>query len=265
MAVLPKNQGVRRGFTLVEMLVVVVIIGILASLITAAAMQAKRRARIAVITLEIAQLDLACKAFKERFGEYPPDGLDAAVTTRFVKKAFPPFTGSAPAEALAVTPVTALAYWLGTAFSADPTNPFGGATTSKIGPFFDFDTSRIKSGTYWPPGVTIDEGTTKAGYVYFRAENGGYTRLDGSDKTWTFTTTTTPSKTIGGVAMKDGRITPTPPWMNPNSFQIRACGMDGKWATSPWAILFGVGTNYKAEDYDDITNFSNGTLEDSLP
>lgn len=260
MAASPPNRGGRRGFTLVEMLVVVVIIGILAGLITAAAMQARRRARIAVIALEISQLDMACKAFKERFGEYPPDGLDTAATTRFVKKAFPRMTsGSAPS----VTPDTALVVWL-QGVSADPANPFGASPTSMIGPFFDFDPTRIKANTYWPPGVTIDEGATKAGYVYFRAENGGYVRTDNSNKTWTFTTTTTPTRTVGGGAMTDGRIG-TAPWMNPSSFQIRACGLDGKWATSPWATSFGVGTGYQAEDYDDMTNFSTGTLEDSIP
>jgi len=244
MAALPPNQGGRRGFTLVEMLVVVVIIGILASLITAVAMQARRRARIAVIALEISELDMACKAFKARFGDYPPDGCDTTVTARFVKKAFPRMTsGSAPS----VTPATALVVWL-KGVSADPTNPFGASPTSMIGPFFDFDTSRISANTYWPPGVAIDTTGTKAGYVYFRAENGGY-----AGKTW---------DTRGG-AMTDGRITTNPPWMNPGSFQIRACGLDGKWAT-PWATSFGVGTDYKAEDYDDMTNFSNGTLEDSI-
>ena len=248
------SEECRRGFTLIEMLVVVTIIGILAGLITAAALRARTRARIALIVLEISELDAACKKFKERFGDYPPDGGDVAATTRFLRKAFPRMTtGSAPSA----TPATALVVWLGgmtgadgrpNGFSADPAIPFDATATGRIEPFFDFDTSRLKSNTYWPPGVTIDTTGTKAGYVYFRAENGDY-----STKNWN-----------GGGAMKDGRITTgTQPWMNPGSFQIRACGLDGKWA-SGWATVFGVGTNYKPEDFDDITNFSNGTLEDAI-
>jgi prepilin-type N-terminal cleavage/methylation domain-containing protein len=252
------SEECRRGFTLVEMLVVIVIIGILAGLITAAALRARTRARIALIVLEVSELDAACKAFKERFGEYPPDGSDAAATARFVKRAFPRFTGTVPAT-MTPTPDKALVVWLGgvqptvgrpNGFSADPADPFNATATGRILPFFDFDAPRIKTNTYWPSGVTLDTATvntSKAGYVYFRAENGDYP--------------TNKISTTGAVPMKDGRITGTP-WMNPGSFQILACGLDGKWG-SPAATLFGVAP-YQDNDYDNITNFSNGTLEDAI-
>jgi prepilin-type N-terminal cleavage/methylation domain-containing protein len=91
----------RRGFTLIEMLAVVVIIGILASLITAAAIAARSRAKIAVINLEINQLDMALKEYKQKFGDYPPDFRIAdlgdndmvlarrAEVLRHLRKAFP--------------------------------------------------------------------------------------------------------------------------------------------------------------------------------
>ncbi len=60
------------GFTLVEMLVVITIIGILASLATVAAYKALEAAKRARITAELANLDGAVKAYKEKFGDYPP-------------------------------------------------------------------------------------------------------------------------------------------------------------------------------------------------
>lgn len=63
----------RPGFTLVEMLTVIVIIGILASLITAAAIRARTTARVAVIKAEINQIEMALDLYKKEVGEYPPD------------------------------------------------------------------------------------------------------------------------------------------------------------------------------------------------
>src|SRR3989339_1099938 len=63
----------RRGFTLVEMLVVIVIIGILASLITGAAIMARLRAKITMVRTEIAQLEMTLTQYKAEVGEFPPD------------------------------------------------------------------------------------------------------------------------------------------------------------------------------------------------
>ena len=62
----------RKAFTLVELLVVITIIGILTGLVTAAAVAARRRAKIATVVMEVKQLEAACQAYKEKFGEYPP-------------------------------------------------------------------------------------------------------------------------------------------------------------------------------------------------
>jgi len=69
-----KIPGCRKtGFTLVEMLVVIVIIGILAGLLTGAVIMARTSARIGLVRSEIAQLELAVQMYKDKYGEYPPD------------------------------------------------------------------------------------------------------------------------------------------------------------------------------------------------
>jgi type II secretory pathway pseudopilin PulG len=79
------------------MLVVVVIIGILAGLITGAVSAARSAARRAVTLTEISGLQTALTAYKEKFGDYPPnfpdndadDGVDMNDLHRHFAKAFP--------------------------------------------------------------------------------------------------------------------------------------------------------------------------------
>ena len=58
-----------RAFTLVEMLVVITIIGILAGVVTAAAIRARIAAKNGVIAMDISQLDMALKNYKEKLLE----------------------------------------------------------------------------------------------------------------------------------------------------------------------------------------------------
>ncbi len=286
-----------RGFTLVEMLVVVTIIGILASLITAAAVAARRRAKIAAIVTEISQLDMACKAYKERFGEYPPDGLDSAATIRHLQKAFPRYTGGMPSFMMSGTthllsPMNALVFWLGgmpdpttgrpIGFSANPLNPFEATSSNRIGPFFEFDPTRmglargttdygpgtVQSYRYWPSGATNSPqyGSFKYnGYAYLRAENGSYCTSSGAVKYFGEIKPAVDTR-IGGTTSSNTA------WINPQSCQIFCAGFDCTYVypTTPTdRLLFPAGTNYATNTYgttyDDITNFSNGTLEDAMP
>src|SRR5271166_5392173 len=63
---------VRGGFTLVELLVVIVILAILIGLLLPAINGALRTARKAAVSSEINQLASALAAFKSRYGDYPP-------------------------------------------------------------------------------------------------------------------------------------------------------------------------------------------------
>jgi prepilin-type N-terminal cleavage/methylation domain-containing protein len=68
-----RTARMRRAFTLVELLTVILIISILTGLITAAAISAKKAVRRATMRTEISQLEMALQEYKNQFGEYPPD------------------------------------------------------------------------------------------------------------------------------------------------------------------------------------------------
>lgn len=103
---LSRNNRQRAGFTLVELLVVILIIGILMSILTVALQGPLAAARRAKILVEIGQLKQAVGAYKEARGEYPPcladylsgsdsqDALSSAAQKRFImhlRYAFPRF------------------------------------------------------------------------------------------------------------------------------------------------------------------------------
>lgn len=320
------------AFTLVEMLVVITIIGILAGMVTAAAIVARRRAKIAAVAMEINQLDMALKAYKEKFGEYPPDFAGIAdsnatvrqaaenAVLRHLAKAFPryqpgSFAGfkshvwngwgvrlTAP-DTTYITPAGALTFWLGgkpdwvsgttvkgfLGFSADPTDPFDNyaISPSRIKPFFDFDPNRVavvsydgttKATRYWPQGATGD--MTSGGLIYFRAENGTYNLASGAPKSTIDRGDSTNNPMVYPAIDRNLSTSfPACAWVNPQSFQIISSGLDVLYSTpnpdntfytvSPYIgpYEFPTGENYNPAGYtyDDITNFSGGTLEDAMP
>ncbi len=297
----------RMGFTLVELLVVITIIGILAGLITAAALNARITAKNAAVTMELKQLEMACQMYKEKYGEYPPDfsgiGTTAgnAIISRHIARAFPRYTRDWKTDILdalatnsgitkleELTPETALVFWLGgipdadgqlQGFAANPSNPFlkpgsgTGECASRIRPFFDFDTNRISKDAsgkltykYWPQNATGD--MTTGAIVYFRAENNNYTE-DGT----TSGTIKSFNELVFPAADWKSKTTSPYVWVNPKAIQIFSSGLDSVYTAPtdystdtkiPVPLQFPNGDNYGNNTFDDITNFSGGTLESKM-
>lgn len=68
------NLAKRRGFTLVELLVVIGIIGLLSSIILFSVSEVRKQARDKQRMTDLKQMELALELYKEAFGEYPkPD------------------------------------------------------------------------------------------------------------------------------------------------------------------------------------------------
>ncbi|MCA9157924.1 MAG: prepilin-type N-terminal cleavage/methylation domain-containing protein, partial [Planctomycetales bacterium] len=65
----------RSGFTLVEVLVVIAIIGVLVALIVPAVNMAYRTVQQRAIALECQALAQAVEAYRSKYDDYPPDGL----------------------------------------------------------------------------------------------------------------------------------------------------------------------------------------------
>ena len=266
------------GFTIVELLTVMVIVGVLVAMVAAAAHFARIAAMQADINSEIGQLSSDLKAYKAQLGEYPPDYCDPdnpedfALIKRHLLKVFR-YVPEDEEELKTLLrnnklePGTALVFWLGgvmkevgtgddkyyvpIGFSANPKNPFDPEDKNRIGPFFDFDPQRLTvdfdpqrltvGGQYCPKGFNISDKADV--YNYFRAERRSYEGKMGGSNTAPYWTTELNE------------------WVNRDTFQILSPGLDG---------IYGSSSDYPPngddeQGLDDQTNFSGGPLKDKMP
>lgn len=207
------NQTIRprkaeSAFTLVELLVVIVIIGVLAGVLLPAAMRAFKSAKEARITTEISQIAAALERYKIEYGEYPPDFSFlylAGTTSPFndetkvndhlrrnfrnrVVNGDPPFVwrnedtqrlGGTPPNNPNPDPAEALFYWLGGTPPAGRVAIFGGysknpaqpkrALSGERTPMFEFDPARLDDKDEDGLLEYYPPGGNQAPYVYFRS------------------------------------------------------------------------------------------------
>lgn len=323
----------RRAFTLVELLTVIVIIGILAGLITAAAVRGRTRARVVAIKSEITQLAMACEAYKEKYGEYPPDLTDLVALDRHLKRAFPRYQGdvarflNSVAAAYGINspnweqlgPASALVIFLGgipeqlgstrpAGFHADPRDPFKWGEP-RTNPFFEFDVARLTIADPSSPNTLLCQyrpagAATAAPYVYFKSRRLGlpanqpqfqydeyavvgangvvhplsYPLLGSSPAPFgycvpylEFHPTAAVATPLDPAQQLVNGVNPRQ-WPEAGKFQIISAGLDGQFGNalvggSPQEFRYRrLGLNFSDDggDFDNITNFSEGTLEDEL-
>ena len=99
----------QRGFTLIEVLVVMVIITILAGVSVAMYGNSMTRAREAVLKEDLKEMREAIDAYHSDKNKWPPT-LDALVSEKYIRE-------------VPVDPITNAADWRTTPSEPDPTNP----------------------------------------------------------------------------------------------------------------------------------------------
>jgi prepilin-type N-terminal cleavage/methylation domain-containing protein len=247
-------RAARRGFTLVELLAVILIIGLIAALLTPVVMQSLAKARNAAIKSEIDMLHMAIMNYKNEYGSFPPatDGSYAAGTpaVKHLARLFPR-VANVPAQfagAAALTPFNALFAWL-SGYTSDPTSPLLPATSKKR--LFDFDQSRVTSMQYHPSGKPSSP------YVYIPASEYNtypYTEalIASNDYGAHFvpppkTPTALPSDSRAWFTNLAYAAPQNQDYANPDTFQILCAGRDETFGTD-----------------DDLSNFWPGTRKEYL-
>lgn len=294
-----RTRQCRQGFTLLELLIVIMIIGILLAILVPAISNVRTNARVAQVRTEINGLEGALNDFKVKFGDYPPSRItlyhnaaawgntsnSEVLRSRAIIRRFWPqfnFNSTAAYPWSATTELRGaecLVFFLGgvcntsdstalIGFSNNPATPFDQTTTSRTGPFFEFDggangrlITSITSGGYNFQAYRDPLPNQTQPYIYASSYDGqGYEAADVQASAamaagQTRLTNSAYLQTAGGTALKN------------KSFQIISPGFDqqfglgGVWneSTADSLLVNGAGGDRSVER-DNITNFHTGRL-----
>lgn len=251
----------RAGFTLVELLVVIVIIGILASIISVAVIAALKTARNTAIRTEIDLLHGACETYKNDYGSYPPSNV--ADLKKHIQSKFPYLDATELTKIPANLDNAEILVYCLQGYGPNTRKPI--STKAQATTIFEFDKGRLQSvGTNGQPVYTALH-STGAPYVYFDTSR-PTARSRTNDEVFT--------PLLGfGTGFARAYFSDLGGQVNPQSFQIICAGQDGAYSktnTAGKSYPSGLGvapnnTPYEPEDLDNLANFSPGVLGDQRP
>jgi prepilin-type N-terminal cleavage/methylation domain-containing protein len=278
----------RSGFSLIELLVVIVIIGILMSLILPALSGVRNEARMKQVSAEISQLDNAIAKFKSVYNVEPPSSLYvpvvgdpwAAADRSKVRAIWPQFdfatNGGLGAGDFHLSGAECLVFFLGgvptttsppalLGFSKNPQRPWAPDGANREGPFFEFDNARL---------VDVDADSVleyvdslpdqNTPYAYFSSQGRTYTKSNAAgtllsqQDDFDIHGGNTNTEDFSSIYLKTA--SPAVPHRS-SGYQIISPGWDG---------LYGLGgvftdgselTGARSAEADNITNFTGGALK----
>ena len=291
------QKNFRFGFTLLELLIVIVVISVLAALILPAINSSRSTVRVAEVKNEISALERGIADFKARFGVEPPSHLvlyespsgwntNNTLTRESkatLKRLWPQFDftiardingNSNTTDTLNLTGAECLTFFLGGVFRPDSSDPNKGIVVG------------FSKNPANPLSVPSSTGATREG-PFFKFNPGRFVDVDSDgmkEYVDTLSGQTSPyiylsSNDGRGYVLSDGTIASgqgiaspytqsssanAPAW-NAKSFQIISPGMDAEYGTGG-VFDKSTATNdlvgNRETERDNITNFHRGTLAD---
>jgi len=264
----PVRRGQRAAFTLVELMVVVLIIAILVSLVSAAVFKAMDMIPETQTRTEISQMEAALQAMMADFNlsDPPPSSivLDemnplgvGGTSAAYLQKMFGKYLGSTDwngdgsiSGTWTLNGESALVFYLGgiknQGFSYSKSSPTPVSGQKTHGPYFPFQTSRlipVASGFF----VYIDPWQKKTGPNYATLGGSPYAFFSSQGLTNGYSVTSSysavPYFIIGTAPIQ---------YMNSKSYQIISAGKDGTFGGVGWTPSSGA----TGAGADDQANFS---------